>query len=153
MTTTNEITIDGPLERVFALASRVEAWPEILPHYRAVDVLEPGERSRLVSMHCVRDFGPLPFPCRWRAKQELRPEEGKILFEHVGGPTRGMRVEWRLESTPQGVRTVIWHELVPRVPLVGRAYTDWVVGPVFVHAIAGRTLATIKALVEREVRS
>jgi hypothetical protein len=49
----------------------------------------------------------------------------------------------------------IWHEFDPRWPLVGptpigRAIAAGVVGPGFVRPIAGQTLATIKAIVERE---
>jgi hypothetical protein len=136
---------------VFAYAAEVERWPVILPHYRAVEILEAGETGRLVRMHCVRDFGPLDWPCKWRAIQEILPDEGRITYRHVGGPTRGMEVEWILEEGPDGVQTTIIHDLVSRLPLVGKFYADRIVGPLFVHAIAGRTLETIKGLVEAEV--
>ncbi len=147
MTTTDSILIRAPRERVFALAAAVEEWPRILPHSRSVTVLEGDQRRRLVAMHCVRPFGALNFPCRWRATQELAPDEGSIRFTHVAGPTRGMEVEWKLEETPEGVRTSIHHELASRIPL----YAEGIVGPVFIRNIAGRTLATIKAIAEREV--
>jgi len=151
MQTENTLTIRGPLDRIYAYAAEVERWPEILPHYREVEILEPGERLRLVRMFCVRDFGPIHWPCKWRARQELLPAEGRILYDHVAGPTRGMQVEWKLVEGPDGVRTTIWHELKPRIPLIGGIYTNGIIGPLFVHAIAGRTLETIKRLVEGEV--
>src|SRR5579862_909539 len=102
MEISNQLTMDGELDTVYDYAAHVERWPEILPHYRRVEIIEAGERERLVAMHCVRSFGFVSWPCKWRARQELRPEEGRILFCHVAGPARGMRVEWLIEAVPEG---------------------------------------------------
>jgi hypothetical protein len=59
-----------------------------------------------------------------------------------------MFVEWTLEEKPEGVLTTIFHEMNRPLPIVGNVYTDRIVGPLFVHAIAGQTLQTIKHLVE-----
>ena len=40
----------------------------------------------------------------------------------------------------------------PRWPLIGRARREWVIGPVFIHGIASRTLAGIKRQVEAAER-
>lgn len=148
MRTSNTVTIRGPIESVFRYAAEVERWPEILPHYRSVEVIEPGERERVVRMRCVREFGPVKWPCRWLARQEVHPEEHRILYRHLRGPAKGMFVEWALREGPEGVRTTIYHELRVGPPILGRIYSDLLVGPLFVHAIAGKTLATIKRLVE-----
>src|SRR2546423_9710965 len=146
MHTQNSVTIRGDLESIYSYASKVERWPEILPHYRSVAILEPGDRERLVSMHCVRAFGAFLWPCKWRAKQRLLPEEGRILFDHVSGPARGMQVEWALIKRQDAVETTILHDLHSRTPC-GKLYSRFI-GPVFVQNIAGRTLAQIKELVE-----
>jgi ribosome-associated toxin RatA of RatAB toxin-antitoxin module len=148
MQTRNQIVINGSPETIFQLAAEVERWPEILPHYRKVVVLDGDPQDRLVQMQCVRPFGVVRWPCRWKARQQLLEDEMRILYTHVAGPTRGMEVEWRLEATGGGVLTTITHSLGPSIPLVGSIYSDWLVGPIFVHDIAGRTLRTIKNLVE-----
>ena len=152
METNNCLTIRGDLDLIYSYAAGVERWPEILPHYRSVKVIEPGTHDRLVSMHCVRAFGPLHWPCKWRARQELRPEEGRILFSHVSGPARGMKVEWLLKRMPDGVLTTIRHKLNSSRNALGRFYWERIVGPIFVSPIAEKTLVTIKSLVEAEVR-
>ena len=38
----------------------------------------------------------------------------------------------------------------PRWPLIGRAAAAWVIGPVFIHGIASRTLAGIRREVEAD---
>ena len=146
----NSVLIAGDLPSIFDLAARVERWPQILPHYRRVDVIEPGERDRVVEMYCVRDFGILRWPCRWRARQVIRPEDAAIEYFHLSGPARGMSVLWRLSETAGGVQTTITHH-VPDSRGWGRDfYFSRIVGPIFVANIAARTVATIKGIVERE---
>jgi hypothetical protein len=61
-----------------------------------------------------------------------------------------MWVEWALSEGPDGVKTTITHELTLGPPILGKIYTDLLVGPLFVHAIAGQTLATIQSIVQSE---
>jgi aromatase len=153
MHTSNTLTIRGDLEQIYSYAARVERWPEILPHYRDVRILEPGDTERLVSMQCVRAFGWLKWPCKWTARQRLVPDEFRILFSHVSGPARGMRVEWRLLQLGEGVQATIRHAVnSSRLPW-SRLYWEGIVGPLFIRSIADQTLAAIKRLAEGEVKS
>ncbi|HEY0867175.1 MAG TPA: SRPBCC family protein [Fimbriimonas sp.] len=150
MNTSNQVLIRGDREHIYRLASQVERWPDILPHYRAVDILDGDSRSRTVRMRCFRRFGPVNWPCQWLAEQELDPEAGKIRYRHLAGPAKGMRVEWSLECCGDSVRTTITHLFEPRIPIFGSIYSDRIVGPLFVSRIAGQTLETIKRYVEGE---
>ncbi len=147
MNTHNAITIQGPIDRIFEIAAKVEDWPRLLPHYRDVTVLRDSGDSRIVQMQCVRDFGPIHWPCKWAARQQVHREEWRITFKHLAGPARGMYVEWCLESKEDGVLTTISHELTHRL---GSVYTDRVIGPLFVSSIAGQTLRTLKELIVSE---
>ena len=49
------ITIQGDIDRIFALASAVEDWPRWLPHYRWVKVLSGDRTDRIVAMAAHRD--------------------------------------------------------------------------------------------------
>jgi hypothetical protein len=61
-----------------------------------------------------------------------------------------MDVVWRLiETADGGIDTEIVHTWDgPRWPLVGRLAANLVIGPVFIHGIASRTLAGIKRAAE-----
>jgi Oligoketide cyclase/lipid transport protein len=118
----------------------------ILPHYRYVRIDEQSERHKVAKMGASRDG----FPVTWRARQELRPDERRILFQHIGGISKGMRVEWRLDPLPGGVRVTIFHELKYPVPILGPFFAELVVGRLFVSNIAGKTLRCIKWIVESE---
>src|SRR5579862_6299880 len=96
MYTENEITIRAPLERVFALGADIGDWATILPHYRYVTVHSDDGRVKQATMAATRRFGQFGFPVKWETAQVVLPEEGRIVFFHTGGITRGMYVEWRL---------------------------------------------------------
>ncbi len=136
------VTVAAPWERIFALAADVERWAAWLPHYRWVRVLERNGRRTTVEMAARRGRIPL----RWRAVQEVRPEERRMLFTHIAGPTRGMRVEWVFEPGPDAVRVSIRHDLRWPPPLGTMA--GWVVGRFFIAPVAARTLRQFKMLAE-----
>jgi hypothetical protein len=60
-----------------------------------------------------------------------------------------MDVVWRIEPVEEETDVTIVHRWTgPRWPLMGRAAANWVIGPVFIHGIASRTLAGIRRAVE-----
>jgi ribosome-associated toxin RatA of RatAB toxin-antitoxin module len=148
MRTVDRIRIAAPLERVFNAASTVARWPEILPHYRWVRVLNDG----LVEMAAWRPFGILKYPTWWVSQMTIDRPAGEIRYRHVRGVTRGMDVVWKLVEDG-GSDGVVDVEIVhtwsgPRWPLIGGAAANLVIGPVFIHGIASRTLAGIKRATE-----
>ncbi|HEY3279185.1 MAG TPA: SRPBCC family protein [Gemmatimonadales bacterium] len=137
--------VRASLECVFAAASAVERWPAILPHYRWV---RRGE-GNLVEMAAWRPFGPLKYPTWWVSEMTQDPAAGEIRYRHVRGITRGMDVIWRVAPEGDGVAVEIVHTWDgPAWPLVGGLAARLVIGPVFIHGIASRTLAGIKRAVE-----
>ena len=146
MQTANTVIMNGDLDRIVALAADTERWPVILPHYRWVTLLEGGGDTKTVEMAARRG----KFPVKWRAVQTV--ERGGptpiIRFRHIGGVTKGMEVAWLFEQGPDAVSVTIDHEFTPPWPLVGNLIADRIIGPQFVEAIANKTLATIKGIVE-----
>jgi ribosome-associated toxin RatA of RatAB toxin-antitoxin module len=145
----SEIGIDvaAPPELVFRLARDVERWPRLLPHYVAVDVRERRADGSLVArMVARRPLVPvlgLGLPVAWQSRTWSEPDALRLRFLHVAGATRGMDVTWRIEPLSDGTRVTIVHDFRPRV-----AAWASVVDRVFTRPIAGRTLATFRALAE-----
>lgn len=149
MLTVDRIAIAAPLERVFAAARDVERWPALLPHYRWVRTLEPRRGGALVEMAAWRPFGPLRWPTWWVSEMTVHPEAREIRYRHVRGVTRGMDVVWRMAPGSAGVAIELEHRWAgPPWPLIGPLAADAVIGPVFVHGIACRTLAGLKTYLE-----
>ena len=141
---TNEILIRGTVGEVAALAFDLPRWPSFLPHYRWVKVLEEQEGRQTVEMACWRTGVPL----RWRSHLWVLGPEGRMRFRHIAGPARGMEVEWTLHQEGEQVRVRIRHDLALQTPVVRSALGQWVVGEVFVKAVAGKTLEFLKRAVE-----
>jgi H+/Cl- antiporter ClcA len=59
-----------------------------------------------------------------------------------------MDVAWTFVPGPDGVAVTIDHQFIPPWPIVGGLVANHVIGPHFVEAIAGKTLNTIKGIVE-----
>ena len=154
MHTVDRITIRASLADVFRLAADVERWPEILPHYRWVRMLQRRADGGRVEMAAWRPFGPAPlrYPTWWVSEMWVEPDGGQpvIRYRHIDGITAGMDVRWQLTTAAGGgVAVEIVHRWSgPAWPLVGRLAANLVIGPVFVHGIASRTLAGIRATAE-----
>ncbi len=152
MRTTDRLTIHAPPDAVYQLSAAIEQWPALLSHYRWVTRLT-GERmtAGTVEMAAWRPFGPLRWPTWWRSAMQTDPLRRRITYQHIAGITRGMAVLWTIDPTPEGWSDVtIVHEWDgPKWPLIGGLAARWIIGPVFVHGIAARTLAGIGAAAER----
>ncbi len=145
MRTLDSIAVRAPLDRVFDVAADVERWPAFLGHYRFVRMLERREGGGLVEMAAWRRFGPMPYPTWWVSEMEVVRARHVVRYRHVRGITTGMDVEWRLRQGPGAVDVTIEHVWRgPAWPLIGTAAASLVIGPVFIHHIASRTLAGVK---------
>jgi ribosome-associated toxin RatA of RatAB toxin-antitoxin module len=145
------IDIAARPDLVFRLARDVERWPRLLPHYAAAGRLAPpdAEGRILVGFVARRPLVAvlgLGLPVAWRSLTWSEADARRLRFVHRGGATNGMDVTWRIEPIAgdgRRCRVDIEHEFRPRVP--GWA---WLIDRAFTRPIAGRTLATFKALAE-----
>ena len=153
--TVDELVVRAPAARILALAADVERWPTHLPHYRYVRFLERrADGGGTVEMSANRPFGPIDWPTWWTSLMSVRAPSstvrGSIRFRHVHGVTAGMDVEWTFDPHEAGtlVRIVhVWNG--PTWPVIGAIAAHGVIGPVFVHGIAARTLVGLGRAAER----
>jgi hypothetical protein len=74
---------------------------------------------------------------------------GQVRYRHVRGITTGMDVVWQVAPVGAESEVTIVHEWAgPAWPLIRRPAADWVIGPIFIHGIASRTLAGIARALE-----
>jgi len=143
MHTENGIEIHGDIKRIFQVAAQVDKWPEILPHYRWVRVVQRRKRRTTVEMAARRGR----IPVSWTAVQEVFPYE-RITYKHIRGFTTGMAVTWSFKSVQEQVEVVITHDFSLSWPLIGNFVSRYIVGALFVKPIASRTLHHLKQTVE-----
>lgn len=145
MRTVDQCLMRAPLAVVFPLAADVERWPDILSHYRWVRVLDrQGDARAEVEMAARRPFGPVGWPTWWASDMIVDRDIPEVRYRHLRGVTRGMDVVWSFAEVPDGTMVTIVHEWDgPSWPLIRRPAAEWIIGPVFIHGIASRTLAGI----------
>ena len=156
MRTLDETIAHAPADLCFQVAADVERWPTILPHYRWVRFLRrDGFANGMVEMAAWRRFGPVGWPTWWISEMTHDAAARTVVYQHVYGITSGMDVLWKVEALDDGRSHLsIVHEWTgPGWPLIGGFAADRVIGPHFVSAIAGRTLAGVAAEAERRARA
>jgi coenzyme Q-binding protein COQ10 len=141
-------------DTIFTLAREVERWPELLPHYRHVRFISrTTDGGGVVDMAAVRPFGPVDWPTWWVSEMQLHHDDAGppwIRYRHVRGITRRMEVLWAFKADAGGTMTTVLHMWNgPSWPVIGELAARRVIGPVFVHGIASRTLAGLARVAER----
>jgi hypothetical protein len=153
MTTIDRTIVRAPLDTIFELAADVEGWVRHLPHYRYVRFQEKRiDGGGIVEMSANRPFGPVSWPTWWTSLMSvhrLEHDRPTIRFRHIRGITTGMDVEWSFEREADATVVTIVHVWNgPPWPLIGEIAARAVIGPIFVHGIASRTLAGLRRAVE-----
>jgi ribosome-associated toxin RatA of RatAB toxin-antitoxin module len=155
MRTVDERMVEAPLGRIFQLAADVERWPALLPHYRYVRFVDRrADGGGVVDMSANRPFGLVQWPTWWQSRMAVNapggPRAPSIRYTHVAGVTRGMEVEWSFEEMGGLTRVRIVHLWDgPPMPVVGVPAATLVIGPMFVHGIASRTLDGLAGVAEQ----
>jgi ribosome-associated toxin RatA of RatAB toxin-antitoxin module len=156
MNTVDERLVRAPMLRIFRLAAEVERWPALLKHYKFVRFVERRrDGGGIVDMSANRPFGIVQWPTWWQSKMQVHAPATNaapsIRFTHIDGVTKGMEVEWSFTERPEGTHVRILHMWGgPSVPVVGTTVATGIIGPVFVHGIASRTLEGLAVHAERE---
>jgi len=105
--------VAAPLALVWEVLTDFEHMAAFVPNLEHSEVLvrEPGglrirQRGKL-------DFGPFTMRFESQRQVELRPREGIIRSRAIGGSTRHMQSEMRLQALPEGTRLDYSLEMIP----------------------------------------
>lgn len=146
-----EVIIQCPLEKAFLTVGDLVRWPEFLPHYRYNRFLEKGPAGGLVKMSCYR----LGYPLRWIARYKIDLAKRRLTFKHVKGAlnaTQGMDITWQFhEEGDHAVRVKVTYEFTPRITVGGELLARLVLGELFIHSLAEKTLTALKRKMEAQL--
>jgi ribosome-associated toxin RatA of RatAB toxin-antitoxin module len=147
----DEQLVRAGVRPIFELVREVELWPGQLPHYRWVRFRKrSSDGGGIVEMAAWRPFGVVAWPTWWLSEMVVDEAKPSVRFRHIGGITTGMEVEWTFEPRAGGVWARVVHAWDgPRWPLIGVFAATAVIGPLFIHGIASRTLAGLARVAER----
>lgn len=144
MQTTNSIMISADLDRVFELAADIDKWPKILSHYRWVKTLLRDGDMSISEMAAWRSI----IPVKWTSVQYSSRDDCKILYKHLDGLTKGMKVKWSFRTLDHIIYVSIVHDLTLDKLVINSIIGKWIVGKIFVKYIADKTLRQLKLLAE-----
>jgi ribosome-associated toxin RatA of RatAB toxin-antitoxin module len=157
MRTVDQQLVHAPPQLMFEVAADVERWPEHLRHYRYVRFRERLGGGGIVEMSANRPFGVVDWPTWWVSIMEIQHHHAdvpSIRFSHIEGVTTRMEVEWSFRPVTGGTHVTVLHLWNgPSWPLIGSMAARAVIGPVFVHGIASRTLAGLARVAEQRQTS
>lgn len=154
METLDERSVAAPVSVVFEIVKDVERWPALLAHYRFVRFREKSTTGGgIVEMSANRPFGVANWPTWWLSEMEVDETKPAVRFRHIGGVTKEMDVEWSLTPTASGTHVRLLHVWDgPQWPVIGVFAATAVIGPVFIHGIASRTLEGLARAAEKSAR-
>src|SRR5665213_2957749 len=110
MRTVDEHLVRAPLHRIFELARDVEAWPELLRHYRWVRFRHrASDGGGIVEMAAWRPFGAARWPTWWSSEMSVSDAAPSVRYRHIAGITTGMDVEWSFAREGDATRVRIVH--------------------------------------------
>ncbi|HEY5544885.1 MAG TPA: SRPBCC family protein [Gemmatimonadaceae bacterium] len=151
METLDERIVHASVSTAFDLVKDVESWPALLQHYRFVRFRSRNsDGGGIVEMSANRPFGLVNWPTWWLSQMVVDQSRPAVRFRHIGGVTKEMDVEWSFTPTDGGTHVRLLHVWDgPHWPLIGVLAATSVIGPVFVHGIASRTLEGLALEAER----
>lgn len=151
MKSSYETVINCSLEKVFLTVADLVRWPEFLPHYRYNRFLEKGPAGGLVRMSCYR----LGYPLTWVSRYQIDLARRRLTFKHEKGAlnaTRGMDIVWEFrEESENAVRVKVTYDFSPSLRFGGVLLARLVLGELFVHSLAEKTLTALKRRMETQL--
>lgn len=111
--------INGPIDRVYALAKDVESFPEFMPDLRSVRIVDRSDDGRVVTSEWVGIVKEFKTTVKWTEKDTWDDEARTCTFSLIKGDYSKYSGVWRF--TDLGGRTRFDSEIEVEydVPLVG----------------------------------
>lgn len=139
----NTVVINAPRDEVFSVASDFERWPEFMPSYKEVKIVERTE-DKMVIERMGQVIGK---PAFWKSEVSLEPPK-MIKAKQVKGPIPDMDIEWLFEELDGETKIVLVHNFeYKKIPLIGGIIGRLIAAKI-VRRMAQETLEDIKRRIE-----
>lgn len=115
----SSVIINAPVEKVFALAKDIEAFPEFMPDLKNVTILErseDGNRTTSEFVGYIRDF---KITMKWTEEDEWDPDAKTCRFKLVKGDFKSYSGLWTFEPEDGGTRYTSVIDFEYEIPLIG----------------------------------
>jgi len=115
----SSIVIDGPLEAVYALAKRVETFPEFMPDVKSVTVLERSEDGLRTVVEWVGIVKEFKTTIKWTEEDIWDDSAKTCVFSMVKGDYQSYSGKWSFSDLGGKTKFDSEIDFEYEVPLVG----------------------------------
>ena len=115
----SSVIINGNVDKVFALAKDIEAFPEFMPDLKKVTILERSpDGNRIVSefVGYIKDF---KITIKWVEEDEWDEQAKTCKFKLVKGDFKNYSGLWTFESVNGGTKYTSAIDFEYDIPLIG----------------------------------
>ena len=115
----SSVVINGPPDKVFALARDIESFPEFMPDLKKVTILEKNpDGNRVVSefVGFIKDFR---ITIKWVEEDEWDEQAKTCKFKLVKGDFKSYSGVWKFEPADGGTKYTSVIDFEYEIPLIG----------------------------------
>ena len=115
----SSVVINGPPDKVFALARDIESFPEFMPDLKKVTILEKNpDGNRVVSefVGFIKDFR---ITIKWVEEDEWDEQAKTCKFKLVKGDFKSYSGMWTFEPADGGTKYTSVIDFEYEIPLIG----------------------------------
>lgn len=139
----NNVIINENIDKVFEVSVDFERYPEFLPIYKEVKILEKQGDKMIVERKSIVGKKEV----KWRSSVIIEPNKS-IIAEQLEGPIPGMKIEWLFEEIAGKTKITLIHNFeYKKIPVIGHIIGKLIVAKI-VCKMAEETLRGIKAKIE-----
>ena len=118
-TVESSVSINAPVEKVFALARDIESFPQFMPDLKKVTILEKSpEGNRIVSefVGYIKDFR---LTIKWVEEDHWDEQAKTCNFSLVRGDFKSYSGTWKFEPEAGGTKYTSVIDFEYNIPLIG----------------------------------
>ena len=109
------IVIKSSIDKVYAIAEKIEKFPEFMPHVKTSNIIKKQGNKREVEMTAVVNG----IKSHWISASTTNKNK-KITYKQIKGVCKVMGGEWLFKKVPEGTTITLIHNFDPGLSIIGK---------------------------------
>jgi ribosome-associated toxin RatA of RatAB toxin-antitoxin module len=111
----HSIVIKSTIDKVYAIAEKIEKFPEFMPHVKSSNIIKRQENKREVEMSAIVNGIN-----SHRISASTTEKNKKITYKQVKGFCKVMGGEWLFKKIPSGTKITLIHNFDVGLSIIGK---------------------------------
>lgn len=139
----HSIVIKSSIDKVYNIASKIDNFPDFMPHVKTSKIIKKQGNKREVEMSAVVNG----IKSHW-ISASTTDKNKKITYKQIKGVCKVMGGEWRFNKVPDGTSITLTHNFDPGLSIIGKLLGRIIIKK-WVDKYSLLTLGAIKERAER----